>query len=74
MELNGGRISYTSAGIWGGLTNKESVNLNAIHVSLRLKRGDRLHVNKYGDALNDIPGYPCTHFTGSLLDEDLDLA
>ena len=40
LELNGGRIRYTNAGIWGGLNNKEFNNLNAIHVSLWLKRGE----------------------------------
>jgi len=74
LELNGGRISYTSAGIWEGLNNKESVNLNAIHVSLRLKRGDRVHLNKKGAALYDFPWYPTTYFSGSLLEADLELA
>jgi len=73
LELNGGLISYTSAGIWRGPNNKESINLNAIHVSLRLERGDRVNLNKNSATLYDFPWYPITHFTGSLLEEDLEL-
>ena len=49
--------------------------MNEIHVSLRLKMGDRVYIVKDGPAaLADYNQHPMTHFTGSLLEEDLELA
>jgi len=75
LQLNGNQISYGVAGKWGGHFNKDIIVMNEIHVSLRLKMGDRVNLYKAGTAaLSDHGPYPTTHFTGSLLEEDLELA
>jgi len=74
LQLNGNQISYTAAGKWGGYLNKDILAMNEIHVSLRLKIGDRVNLYKDGPAaLADYVSHPLTHFTGSLLEEDLEL-
>ena len=75
LLLNGNDISYSAAGRWAGSFNKETTIVKGINVSLRLKKGDRVELTKSGAAaLSDYPGYHATHFTGSLLEEDLELA
>ena len=73
LELNGEKIGYSSAGKWGSNMNHNLTVLNGIHLSLRLKIGDRVNLVKYGpdSALCDASGYPITHFSGSLLEEDI---
>ena len=73
LFVNGNDISYSAAGKWGGSLNKETTVLKGINVSLRLKKGDRVELTKSGAALSDFPRYHETHFTGSLLEEDLEL-
>ena len=75
LQLNGNQISYSAAGKWESSFNTELTIMNGIHVSLRLKIGDRINLFKEGPAaLADLNGYPATHFTGSLLEEDLEFA
>ena len=73
LALNGEKISYSCAGKWGSNMNHDLTVLNGIHLSLRLKIGDRVNLVKYGKdaALTDASGYPITHFSGSLLEEDI---
>jgi len=74
LHLNGKRISYAGAGKYNGLNNSLLTNINEIHVSLRLKMGDQVNLYKYGNAdLVDASGVSITHFTGSLLEEHLEL-
>jgi len=75
LELNDEQtISYTAAGKSKGKFNTEFNTMNEIHVSLRLKTGDRVNLIKNGAALADFPDHQNTHFTGSLIEEDLELA
>ncbi len=72
--MNGARISYSNAGKWGGRFNEEFSNMRGISACLRLKMGDRVNLDKNGAALADANEYHSTYFTGSLLEEDIDLA
>jgi len=74
LQLNGNRISYSVAGKWGSKFNAEISNMREISCFLRLKTGDRVEVSKSGAALNDASGHHSTYFTGSLLEEELELA
>ena len=75
LQLNGNQISHGAGGKWGGHLNNEITVINVIHVSLRLKMGDQINILKNGPAaLADYIQHPLTHFTGSLLEEDLELA
>ena len=75
LQLNGKQISYGVAGKWDGHFNSHLLVMNEIHVSLRLKMGDQVNIFKGGPAaLADYIPHPITHFTGSLLEQDLELA
>lgn len=75
LEINSERIGYSCAGKWGSNMNHNFTVLNGINIFLHLKTGDRVNLVKYGPdaALCDASGYPITHFTGSLLEEDIAL-
>lgn len=75
IQVNGIDMSYTSVGKWGSSTSSDFTALSGIHVSLQLKIGDRVNLLKRGNApLADVDLYRSTYFTGSLLEEHLELA
>lgn len=49
------------------------LTLSGISASLRLKTGDQVRLFKLEGALNDYVGNHYTHFTGWLVEEDLEL-
>lgn len=75
LQLNGIKISYTSVGKWGSDASSDFTALSGIHASLWLKMGDRVNLMKRGPApLANSDGYYNTFFTGSLLEEDIEVA
>jgi len=49
------------------------LTLSGVSASLRLKTGDQVRLFKREGALNDYIGNHYTHFTGWLVEEDLEL-
>ena len=57
--------AFMPADTWKSMTS-------SVHATLKLQRGDRVDVHKkFGGTLVDDEATPDTHFTGTLLEEDL---